>query len=83
MKQTLKVLAGNKDFMFTFLQPPSIGNFIENGEDFYEVINIKHTAAITRKPTEEEYEKITQFQVQFIEVEPEKIIVYAKQHKKL
>lgn len=88
MKQTLKVIAGQKEFMFTFLQPPAIGNFIENGEEFYEVMNIKHKAAVTRKPDEDEYEKLSkasgnQFQVGLIEVEPAEVIVYAKQHKKV
>lgn len=83
MKQTLKVIVGNKEFMFTFLQPPAIGNFIEDGEDFYEVMNVKHKAPVTRKPTDEEYESMTQFQITLIEVEPAEIIVYAKQHKKV
>lgn len=88
MKQILKVIAGQKEFMFTFLQPPAIGNFIENGEEFYEIMNIKHKAAITRNPDEEEYEKMlqesgNQFQPTLIEVEPAQVIVYAKQHKKV
>jgi len=87
-KKELNVIAGHKQFKFTFLQPPSIGNFIENGEDFYEIMNIKHKAAVTRKPDEDEYEKIAketgnQFHVELIEVEPAEVIVYAKQHKKV
>ncbi len=86
--KSIKVIAGQQQFTFTFLQPPAIGNFIENGEDFYEIMNVKHKAAITRKPDEEEYEKILQesggqLQTSLIEVEPAEIVVYAKQHKKV
>ena len=87
-QKSIKVIAGQQQFIFKFLQPPAIGNFIENGEDFYEILNVKHKAAVTRKPDEDEYEKIAketgnQFHVELIEVEPAELIVYAKQHKKV
>ena len=87
-KKNIKVISGQHQFMFTFLQPPAIGNFIEDGEDFYEIMNIKHKAAVTRKPDEYECERISkesgnQFYTELIEVEPAEVIVLAKQHKKV
>lgn len=84
----LKVISGSKEFHFVFLTPPLKEQLIDDGGAIYEITNVKHKQAVTRKPDEEEYEKMLaesggQLQVALIEVEPAETIVYASRIKNL
>lgn len=84
----LKVISGNKEFYAVFLTPPIKEQLIDDGGAIYEITNVKHKQAVTRKPDEEEYEKMLeasggQSQVKLIEVEPAETIVYASRIKNL
>lgn len=84
-KTVLKVMIGNKENYFVFFKDPQIHDFIEDGNNTYEITMIKHKQTVTRKPTDEEYEKAehTQFQPTLIEVEPAETIIYAREIKKV
>jgi hypothetical protein len=84
----LKVIFGNKEFYFVFLTPPLKDQLIDDGGAIYEITNVKHKQAVTRKPTEEEYEEISKdtsgtLHVELIEVEPAETIVYVSRIKNL
>ena len=91
VKNKLKVMVGNKEHYFTFLQTPKIHDVINDGENFYEITMVTHKQTVTRKPTEEEYEKMNipstintnQFHVSEIEVEPAETVIYAIKKKGL